>query len=480
LTFKKICQWCVRHEAAQRGEEVDDRQPVITQPWVRRSESSITLTQVLFWANLVLFLAMALATYVATVDVNAVLIAISKGFSNQISDHFGANYGPYTLSGDWWRLFTYMFLHGGAMHIFFNMWCLWDLGQLCESLYGRWTYAAIYLITGVSGGLASVAWNPGVRSVGASAAIFGLAGALAASFYLGEFSLPSIAIRGTLRSLAFFIGFNVLFGFGYNIFLGGNYSGIDNAAHIGGLVSGAALGALIAKLAPQSDALLRRATIVGVVALAVFAAGLGVRQWRGGPMRMARAFQETRGDRVAQLQAIIKQSPNLVQAHSALAQAYLASGRYPEAKAELKRVIELQPGNIAARFDLGFLYLSEQRPDDAKSAFTQILAQDANRPEGHYGLGLVLANQQNYAAAIEEFKQATSGRLSGVYYEMGNSYAKLQRYDDAIAAYLKEKEISGEDPDLETALADAYQAKGMTKEAQEARDLAQQLRGQAH
>src|SRR6202007_1241760 len=62
LTFKKICQWCVRHEAAQRGEEVDDRQPVITQPWVRRGESSITLTQIIFGVNIAVFLATALAS----------------------------------------------------------------------------------------------------------------------------------------------------------------------------------------------------------------------------------------------------------------------------------------------------------------------------------------------------------------------------------------------------------------------------------
>ena len=133
-------------------------------------------------------------------------------FPGEVMLHFGANYGPRTLSGDWWRLLTYMFLHGGIMHIAFNMWCLWDLGALCESLYGRWTFAAIYLITGVSAGLASVAWNPGVLSVGASGAIFGLAGALIASFYLGEFSLPKIAIRGTLRSLLVFAVFNLVFG----------------------------------------------------------------------------------------------------------------------------------------------------------------------------------------------------------------------------------------------------------------------------
>ena len=460
LTFKKICQWCVRHEAAQRGEEVDDRQPVITQPWVRRSESSITLTQIIFGVNIAVFLATALASS-SVMDI-----------SGEVSVRYGANFGPYTLSGEWWRLFTYMFLHGGAMHIFFNMWCLWDLGQLCESLYGRWTYAAIYFVTGVSGGLASVAWNPRVLSVGASGAVFGLAGALIASFYLGEFSLPRVAISGTLRSLVIFAIFNL--GFGQLV------GGIDNACHIGGIVSGLILGALIARLAPQSDAPLRRATVVGVGALSLLAAGFGVRQWRGGAMRMARAFQDTKGDAVARLQAVVKQQPNLVPAHFALAQAYLARGRYQEAEAEFKRVIELQPGNTEARFDLGLVYLSEKRHDDAKSAFTQILAQDSNSAEGHYGLGLVLADQQNHEAAIEELKKATSGpRLSGVYYEMGNSYAKLKRYDDAIAAYTNEKEKSGDDPDLENALADAYQAKGMTKEAQDARDRAQQLKGEA-
>jgi rhomboid protease GluP len=457
LTFKKICQWCVQHEAAQRGEESDSvRQPVITRPWAR-SESSITLTQLIFGANIAVFLATALASGSAI------------NISGEVNFHYGANFGPYTLSGEWWRLLTYMFLHGGAMHIFFNMWCLWDLGRLCESLYGRWTFAAIYLITGISGGLASIAWNPRVLSVGASGAIFGLAGALIASFYLGEFSLPRVAISGTLRSLVIFAVFNL--GFGQL------FGGIDNACHIGGLVSGLILGALIARLAPQPDPR-RRATVVGVVALALLTAGFGVRHWRGGPMRMARAFQETKGDPVARLQAVIKQQPNLVPVHFALAQAYLARDQYPEAEAEFKRVIELQPGNLDARFDLGLVYLTEKRLEDAKSAFMQILAQDPESAEGHYGLGLVLAAQQNYSAAIEELKKAAPDtHVSGVYFEMGNSYAKLNRYDDAIAAYLKENEKTGDSADIENALADAYQAKGMLKESQAARDLAQQMRG---
>lgn len=468
FSFKKICHWCAQYEAAQRGEIVDDdvRQPVIRAPWVR-SESSITLTQVLFGLNIAVFLAIAIGS------------GSVMDFPGQ-SLLFGANYGPYTLTGQWWRLVTYMFLHSGIWHIVFNMWCLWDLGQLCESLYGRWTYATIYLLTGIAAGLTSVGWNPGVMSVGASGAIFGLAGALAASYYLGEFSLPSIAIQGTLRSLAFFIGFNVLFGIGYNVFSGGNYGGIDNAAHIGGLVSGLILGALIAKAAPQQDAPLRRAAVVGIVALLVFAAGLGVRRWRSPQMRMAMAFQSlggSQGDPVSRWKMIIQQNPTYAPAHFALAETYFDQQKFPEAEAEFKRVIELQPESARARFALGMTYLSEKRPDDAKAAFNGMLAKGANTGEAHYGIGLSLASEGKYADAISEFNAAIKdgSDMSGIYSEMGNSYAKLKKYDDAIASYLKEKEKSGDNPDLENALADSYQAKGMTKEAQEARSKAAQL-----
>jgi len=200
--------------------------------------------------------------------------------------YFGANFGPRTLSGDWWRLVTYMFLHGGLMHIAFNMWCLWDLGTLSESLYGRWTFGAVYLLTGIAGGVASVGWNPRVLSVGASGAIFGLAGALIASFYLGEFSLPSIAIRGTLRSLAFFVGFNVLFG--------SMFPGIDNACHAGGLISGLILGALIARLAPEHDKPLRRAGVLLFVLLIVGGSAIAVLRWRGASIiHFGKSFVDT-------------------------------------------------------------------------------------------------------------------------------------------------------------------------------------------
>ena len=461
LTFgKKVCQWCVQHEAAQRGEEGEDaKQPVMAAPWVRR-EASITLTQIILGANVMIFIAMVLAS------------GPSLDFNGQVMVHFGANFGPFTLSGQWWRLLTYMFLHGGLMHIAFNMWCLWDLGALCESLYGRWTFAAIYLITGIAAGLASVAWNPGVLSVGASGAIFGLAGALIASFYLGEFSLPKVAISGTLRSLLFFVGFNVLFGT--------LSPGIDNGAHGGGLISGLILGALIARLAPEHDRPLRRAGVLLFMVLIVGGSALGIQRWRGSGIRFGSAMDAQRNvDRmIGELQKNIKQNPQDASAHYALAHAYFTKGQIPEGESELKRVLDLQPQNAKARMDLGAAYLSQEQPKEAQEEFTKLAAQEPNNANAHVGLGMALADQNNHEAAINQYKTALrfDPQSRDVYYRMGVSQGQLKQYDDAIASYLKERERSGDGAELETSLADAYQAKGMTQQAQEARNKAAELK----
>ena len=270
LSFgKKICQWCVQHEAAQRGELPDDApQPVIRRPWAHRGESTIGLTQIIFGINVAVFLGMALSG--STV----------MDFPGRELVQWGANVGALTFAGEWWRLLTNVFLHGGLMHIAFNMWCLWNLGALCESLYGRWTFAAIYLICGLGASLASAAWHPFVPSVGASGAIFGLAGALIAAFKLGEFSVPRAALSGTLRSLGAFVVYNLIFGFAI--------PGIDNTAHIGGLVTGLILGALIAVFAPRQEHGPRRAGIFLVVILALAGGAIGIAHHYGLPLRLGR------------------------------------------------------------------------------------------------------------------------------------------------------------------------------------------------
>jgi rhomboid protease GluP len=193
---------------------------------------------------------------------------------------WGANVGALTFSGEWWRLLTNVFVHGGLIHIAFNMWCLWNLGQLCESLYGRWTYAAIYLLCGLGASLASAAWHPYTPSVGASGAIFGLAGALITALKLGEFSVPRSALSGTLRSLGAFVFYNLVFGF--------VVPGIDNTAHIGGLVTGLIVGALIALIAPHHDRPLRRVAVFLAMVVALALLAMGAAHYHGFPLRLGR------------------------------------------------------------------------------------------------------------------------------------------------------------------------------------------------
>lgn len=151
---------------------------------------------------------------------------------------WGANNWHWTTSGQWWRLVTSAFLHYGPLHLALNMWALYSAGMLAERLYGNFLFALIYLFSAVSGGLASIAFQHNAVSAGASGAVFGVYGALLAYLTMQRGSVPRYAIQPLWSSASSFVLYNIIFGLGHR--------GIDNAAHIGGLVGGAALGALAA------------------------------------------------------------------------------------------------------------------------------------------------------------------------------------------------------------------------------------------
>ncbi len=143
---------------------------------------------------------------------------------------WGSNSGPYTMGGEAWRLITSQFLHLGLLHLVFNMWALWNLGPLLERLLGSARFALLYLLAGAMGSLASVVWNPAVNSVGASGAVFGLLGALLALTMRNDLGVPEAALRAQRTATVPFLLYNLASGF--------VIPGIDNAAHIGGLIGG--------------------------------------------------------------------------------------------------------------------------------------------------------------------------------------------------------------------------------------------------
>ncbi len=149
---------------------------------------------------------------------------------------FGADFGPLTLNGQWWRLITSMFVHFGIVHVSLNMWCLWNLGRAAEQLMGRASYLLAYFVSGIFSSIASVYWHPMAASAGASGAIFGMAGALVSYVYLKKTPSHITINSRMLGSLGTFIAYNLAFG---------ALPGISNAAHIGGLVMGLLVGAVL-------------------------------------------------------------------------------------------------------------------------------------------------------------------------------------------------------------------------------------------
>ena len=167
--------------------------------------------------------------------------------------HYGANSTSLALvHGEWWRLLTATFVHIGVLHIATNMWCLWNLGLLGEPLIGPVGLFAVYVLTGVAGNLLSIAWDVGlayryhvpldeVASVGAGAsgAVFGIAGILIVLLSNRRLPIPWAELKRLRTSVVRFAGINLLIG-GVTIFAGPIR--IDNSAHIGGFLSGLALG----------------------------------------------------------------------------------------------------------------------------------------------------------------------------------------------------------------------------------------------
>ncbi len=146
----------------------------------------------------------------------------------------GALFGPSIRSGEWYRLLTHLFLHGDIWHLGNNMLILFCLGNALEHYVGKYSYAAIYFFSGILAGLGSVVYNTdSTVSIGASGAVFGVVGAMA---------WLVLRNRGQLEG---FTGSRMVLFVLMSIYAGFVDQGVDNAAHIAGLIAGFILAVLI-------------------------------------------------------------------------------------------------------------------------------------------------------------------------------------------------------------------------------------------
>lgn len=172
-----------------------------------------------------------------------------------------------TRDHEYWRLLTATFLHGGLVHLAMNMLGLWGAGLLLNRLYGNAQFLLVYLASALAGSAASLHFGAQTAvSVGASGAVFGVLGAVLVAAHRHRERLPKSMTRSIVTSEGVFLA--------YALFNGFFRAGIDNAAHVGGLLAGAALaGVLVGRFGPRQGErrALRAAAAAGGMALAVVA-----------------------------------------------------------------------------------------------------------------------------------------------------------------------------------------------------------------
>jgi len=182
----------------------------------------------------------------------AILILIAAVFALEVFDH-NAWENPHELAklgglipwsmmdGEYWRLITAMFLHGGWLHWAANSWALFQLGTLYEVLFGSKRFALVYFASGICASIASSFHIESV-GVGASGAVFGILGA----FIFSIWRSPQYRHQPWTKSLLGQIVFWTIL----NLYIGFQFPFIDNVAHIGGLVAGLLLGLIPHRIGP--------------------------------------------------------------------------------------------------------------------------------------------------------------------------------------------------------------------------------------
>jgi tetratricopeptide (TPR) repeat protein len=302
-------------------------------------------------------------------------------------------------------------------------------------------------------------------SAGASGAIFGVAGALITALYLGKLPVPKAALTSTLKSLLFFAGFNLL--------IGQAVSGIDNSAHLGGLITGLFLGALLASTVTGSEQRRHRVRLYtfGTTALVLAGAFMLVRGANAYVVDLTQGSEALDAGKISvaveKLGAASKKKPDFAPAFAMLGNAYLRSKNTNAAEAALRRSLQLDSRSRYAKYNLGLVYLRSARLDQAKDLFSELANSDPKDTRSLLLLGATLDEMKDHQEAVATLKRAAEidPKDAETYGYLGSAQLSAGQYDDAIRSFEEALRLSSDYKGAALGLAAAYRAKGMNAQA---------------
>jgi rhomboid protease GluP len=206
------------------------RQVVRTRFWM--SQNPRFVTNILIAINVVIYLVLLILSATSGQGIGPL-----GSIDQNLLVNAGAQVNYLVSQGQVWRIFTAMFLHFNLIHIGLNMLSLYLIGVAVEVFFGKWRYLVIYLGSGIVGGIVTYfLMPPGTLAAGASGAIFGVFGALGV-FYIANRQALGRYGSGAIMNWLFWLGLNLVFGF--------STPGIGIIDHIGGLVAGIVIAALL-------------------------------------------------------------------------------------------------------------------------------------------------------------------------------------------------------------------------------------------
>ena len=382
------------------GRDLSAGQPIETPTIAHQNRRTPVVTFLLIAISILIFLLMTLMG--GSTNVNTLL-------------KFGAMYRPLFAAGEYWRLVTPLFLHIGLLHLMFNMYALLVLGSVVEQIYGSTRFLYLYLISGIGGAVGSALFSTAV-SAGASGAIFGVAGvALIVGYrYRNRIASNFKSIVG--RGIVPFVLFNLAYG--------ALNRGIDNYAHLGGLITGAVLAFVVPPMHADSLVGGRRMFSFGMLLpLAVILGSFFFPLKAHYEMKRVEsdfkiAFsleKEKRYDESAAVyQRALKLRPNLPSIHNNLAVIYTRQGKFGEAEREARAAVRLGEGESMYHQTLGAVLWHQQKLQEAADQYRRAAALDPKNAELHAALAAIYQEQERVSDAIQEWVKVKELRPADV------------------------------------------------------------------
>jgi membrane associated rhomboid family serine protease/Flp pilus assembly protein TadD len=480
------------------SEETEENTSDSTPPTSRsRRKNGAVVTHALVTVNILLWLVTVLLS-----DPNspAGWIGLSpslKGFG--VLEILGAKVNSLIFAGEYWRLITAIFLHGGFIHLATNMLSLLMLGSVVERIYGSGRFFILYLFSGICGSIASYKFSPAV-GVGASGAVMGLAGVIMVFTIRYRHAISPRFRDEVRRVLAPLVFLQLAIGFAW--------PAIDSMAHLGGFLSGCLLAALVESPLGGPFALGRErlpvslALATGLLLLGYtgFSAAANVQRnlpslRARGPEGLVRAVEYLRADvkrRPGDLNARLQLGDALAESRAwpeaaeqyreyldrggdqpevrpKLADALLRTGRLAEAITVLEQAVRREPGNWGLKAGLALTLVQAHRAEEGVRIYEEILRQRPNDPEILNSLAYTYVDSLNshIPEAVEMARRAVQLRpKEGMIWDtLGWAHYRNGQLQEAVAAQERAVKLLGTDPVVRYHMGVIYQAQGRREAA---------------